>query len=93
MLIVNPAFGHASGGGEQRALDTVDWRTVPVALLSNSKPNAVELLEGVRNQLAGVRSVDNFGHVSKKSASQPAPAEVIDEIANGYEAALLAIAD
>ncbi len=25
MLIVNPAFGQATGGGERRALDTVDW--------------------------------------------------------------------
>ncbi len=93
MLIVNPAFGEATGGGERRALDTVDWRSVPVALVSNSKPNARELLEGVQAQLATVRNVENFGHVAKMSASQPAPQSVIDEVAEGYQAALLAIAD
>ena len=93
MLIVNPAFGQATGGDERRALNTVDWSTVPVALVSNSKPNARELLEGMQAQLAGVRNVDNFGYVSKMSASQPAPQQVIDEVADGYQAAVLAIAD
>ena len=93
MLIVNPAFGHASGGGEQRAREAVDWHNDPIALFSNSKPNARELLEGVRASLGAFRRTDNIDYVSKDSVSQPAPDTVIEHVANNYRAALLAIAD
>ena len=93
MRIVNPSFGHATAGGEQRSLHDVDWRNVPIALFSNSKPNARELLEGVRDSLKGFRDVGNIEFVSKDSVSQPAPQPVIDHIAENYGAAILAIAD
>jgi hypothetical protein len=93
MLIVNPAFGHAIDGGEQRAREAIDWRNDPVALFSNSKPNARELLEGVRASLASFRRTDNIDHVSKDSVSQPAPGAVIEHVANNYRAAVMAIAD
>lgn len=93
MLIVNPAFGHARGGGEQRAREAIDWHTDPIALFSNSKPNARELLEGVRGRLAAFRRIDNIDYVSKDSVSQPAPAAIIEHVASNYRAALLAIAD
>jgi hypothetical protein len=93
MLIFNPSFGRGSDGGEQRAIDSVDWNTVPIALITNAKPNARELLEGVRAQLATFRNVDNVTFESKDSASQPAPDDLYAHVAANYGAALLAIAD
>ncbi len=93
MLIVNPSFGLASGGGEQRARRIVDWQTDPIALFSNSKPNARELLEGLRASLGSFRRTDNIDYVSKNSVSQPAPAAIIEQVAENYPAAVLAIAD
>ena len=93
MLIVNPAFGHASGGGEQLARDAIDWNSDAIALFSNSKPNARELLEGVRSNLAAFRRTDNIDYVSKDSVSQPAPDALVEHVASNYRAALLAIAD
>jgi hypothetical protein len=93
MRIVNPSFGASAAGGEQVSLHTVDWTRDPIVLFSNSKPNAKELLEGVRNTLGEFRSIDNVDFVYKDSASQPAPAHMYDEVAKKYRGALLAIAD
>ncbi len=93
MRIVNPTFGHEVPGAEQTATGTVDWQRDPIILFSKSKPNARELLEGVRDQLAAYRSTDNIDYVHKDSAAQPAPTEMVDELATKYRAALLAIAD
>ena len=75
------------------AIKPVDWQADPIVLFSNSKPNARELLEGIRARLGDVRRVDNIDFVHKNSASQPAPASLIDEVAAKYKGALLAIAD
>jgi hypothetical protein len=93
MRIVNPTFGVSAAGGEVIAMKPVDWRADPIVLFSNSKPNARELLEGIRRRLGEMRPTDNIGHVHKNSASQPAPAALIDEVAAKYKGALLAIAD
>ena len=93
MRIVNPSFGASSAGGEQVSLHTIDWARDPIVLFSNSKPNARELLEGVRDKLGLTRNVDNIDFVYKDSASQPAPAHMYDEVAKKYKGALLAIAD
>lgn len=94
MRIVNPAFGLAPAGAEQATeARAVNWREDPIVLFSNSKPNAKELLEGVRDRLAAFRRVDNVGFVQKNSASQPAPPELINEVARKYRIALLALGD
>lgn len=98
MRIVNPTFGLGeadSGESETRPVTakTVDWQQDPIVLFSNSKPNARELLEGVRDKMRVHRSVDNIEFVYKDSAGQPAPGELIDQVASKYNAALLALAD
>ncbi|MFN4088280.1 MAG: hypothetical protein ACK4QW_04455 [Alphaproteobacteria bacterium] len=93
MRIVNPSFGLAPAGAEQIEVRPVDWRRDPIALFTNSKPNAQELLEGVRTRLGGVRPLDGIEFVHKDSASQPAPAAVIERISQNYRVALLALAD
>ncbi len=93
MRIVNPSFGLSATTGEKIALKPVNWASDAIALLSNSKPNARELLAGIRDKLGATRKIDNIDFLSKNSASQPAPKDVIEEIAAKYRGALLAIAD
>jgi hypothetical protein len=93
MRIVNPSFGLSATTGEKIALKPINWATDAIALVSNSKPNARELLAGIRDKLGATRKIDNIDFLSKNSASQPAPKDVIEEIAAKYRGALLAIAD
>jgi hypothetical protein len=93
MRIVNPTFGVSAAGGETVAIKPVDWRADSIALFSNSKPNARELLDGIRAKLGAFRPVDNIEFLSKNSASQPAPKDLLEEVAAKYRGALLAIAD
>lgn len=93
MRIFNPSFGLASAGGPAAALKPVNWATDAIALMSNSKPNARELLEGMRAKLSAHRPVDNIHFHAKNSASQPAPKDLIAKIAQNYKAALLALGD
>ncbi len=93
MRIVNPSFGREAPGGEQVGATEVDWQRDPIVLFSNSKPNARELLEGVRDHMAAFRATDNIDYAQKDSVAQPAPSEMVDELATKYRAALLAIAD
>lgn len=93
MRIVNPTFGIAASGGESVAVRPVDWRVDPIVLFSNAKPNARELLEGMRARLGAFRHVDNIDFMHKNSASQPAPAALLEQVAAKYKGALLALAD
>jgi hypothetical protein len=93
MRIVNPSFGLTPAGAEQATTGAVNWREDPIILFSNSKPNAKELLEGVRDKLAAIRRVDNVDFIHKNSASQGAPPEMINEVARKYRIALLALGD
>ena len=93
MRIYNPSFGLASAGGPAVALKPVNWMTDAIALVSNSKPNARELLDGIRSKLGASRQVENIKFLAKNSASQPAPKDLLNEVAANYRGALLAIAD
>ena len=93
MRIVNPSFGIAPAGEGTATAEPVDWLNDPIILFSNNKPNAKELLEGVKDRLAALRRVDNIDYIAKGSASQPAPPEMINEVARKYRIALLALGD
>ncbi len=93
MRIVNPTYGVNIAGGEELVGQPLDWLNDPIALFSNSKPNARELMDGLKAKLATVRTVDNIDFIYKPSASQPASATIIDEVAHKYRAALLALGD
>jgi hypothetical protein len=93
MRIYNPGFGTSAAAAAKVALQPVNWATDPIALISNSKPNARELLEGVRAMLGAHRPVDNIHFHAKNSASQPAPKELIAHVAQNYKAALVALGD
>ncbi len=93
MRIVNPSFGREAPGQEKAGAGAVDWQKDPIILFANSKPNAKELLEGVRDKMAAYRATDNIDYIHKDSPAQPAPEGMYDELAGKYKAALLAIAD
>ncbi len=93
MRIVNPSFGHPAAADGQSETRAVDWRQDPIVLFSNSKPNARELLAGVRERMGAFRSIDNVDFIAKDSAAQPAPSEMIANVASKYRAAILALAD
>ena len=93
MRIYNPSFGLSATSKESVTLKPVNWQTDAIALVSNSKPNARELLAGIRDKLGANRKIDNIDFLSKNSASQPAPADVLEKVAANYRGALLAIAD
>jgi hypothetical protein len=93
MRIVNPTYGVNVAGGEELTGQTLNWLSDPIALFSNSKPNARELMDGLKTKLGTVRPVDNIDFISKPSASQPASSALIDEVAHKYRAALLALGD
>jgi hypothetical protein len=93
MRIVNPVYGIAPRTEGTAPAGPVDWANDPIILFSNNKPNAKELLEGLKDRLSAVRRVDNIDYIAKSSASQPAPPEVINEIVRKYRIALLALGD
>ena len=93
MRIVNPSFGISATSAEKVALKPVNWATDAIALVSNSKPNARELLGRHPREARRHRQIDNIDFLSKNSASQPAPADVLEKVAANYRGALLAIAD
>jgi hypothetical protein len=94
MRIVNPTFGVAPAENKPAAAAApVNWFTDPIVLFGNNKPNAKELLDGVKSKLAGLRRTDNIDYVFKDSASQPAPSGMIDAVAQKYRIALLALGD
>lgn len=93
MRIINPTFGHSATSGSTVSLKPVNWATDAIALVSNSKPNARELLSGIRDKLGAFRKVDNIDFLAKNSASQGAPKDLLEKVAANYRGALLAIAD
>ncbi len=96
MRIVNPSFG-LEASDENRSNDakkvSADWSRDAIAIISNSKPNARELLEGVREKMGAYRSIDNIDYFFKDSAAKPAPEALYDEIARKYKGAIVALAD
>ena len=93
MRIYNPSFGLSATSKESVTLKPVNWMTDAIALVSNSKPNARELLWGIRDKLSAHRQVENIKFLAKNSASQPAPKELLQEVAANYRAALIALGD
>jgi hypothetical protein len=93
MRIVNPSFGIAPQTEGTASAGPVDWTNDPIILFSNNKPNAKELLEGLRGRLSAVRRVDNVDYIAKSSASQPAPAGMINELTRKYRIGLFALGD
>ena len=64
-----------------------------VLLLSTIAVIFSQVLDGIRAKLGATRQVENIKFLAKNSASQPAPKDLLSEVAANYRGALLAIAD
>jgi hypothetical protein len=69
-----------------------DFVTDAVAFFSNSKPNAPELLMGMREKLGAEYGRSDFAYLSKDTASLAAPESVLTRVAE-YDIAILALGD
>ena len=96
MRIVNPCYGLEPATPDDRpgaVAPRIDWSSDPIAIISNSKPNARELLEGMRQLMSEFRGTDNIEYHAKTSAAFPAPEAMNAAIAARYKGAILALAD
>jgi len=96
MRIVNPSFAlEPHDDSQAKAIGNIstNWKTDAIAIISNSKPNARELLEGLRDRMSPHRSTDNIDYFFKDSAAKPAPVELYSAVATKHRAAILALAD
>ncbi|CCG04427.1 Thioredoxin reductase [Blastococcus saxobsidens DD2] len=93
LRIVDPTFGvqPADSAAETQAGGTADWSEV--ALFSNSKPNATELLRGVGARLQEHWELPEIGYASKPNASAAADKDVIDWLSQRYKMVLVAVGD
>ncbi len=93
LRIVDPTFGLAPVEEEAGELagGTAEW--TEVALFSNSKPNATELLQGLGGRLREHWQLAELGFASKPNASEPADKDTIDWLAQRFKMVLVAVGD
>ncbi len=90
MLIIDPTQGRESLGSKAEHAGDSQRLDGRVCLFSNSKPNAAELLRGVA---AGVPELHGAPLLAKRYSALPAPAELLEQIADEYDAALVGVGD
>ena len=96
MRIVNPTLAIEEDGkiqGRNVNKEATNWQSDSIAMISNSKPNARELLEGLAAQMSVYRSTDNIAYFAKDNSAKPATDALYDEVAAKYKGAVIALAD
>ncbi|SNR55704.1 thioredoxin reductase (NADPH) [Blastococcus mobilis] len=93
LTIVDPTSGVLPAEEEAGSLagGTAGW--TQVALFSNSKPNATELLQGMGERLKEHWQLADLGFASKPNASTAADKDTIDWLAQCYRMVLVAVGD
>lgn len=93
LRIVDPTFGvlPADSDVEVQVGGTADW--TEVALFTNSKPNATELLRGVGERLQAHWDLSGLGFASKDNASAAADKDTIDWLSQRYKMVVVAVGD
>lgn len=66
---------------------------ISLALLSNAKTNASELMRLVKDELSKQLNIDRVVEAAKESASTNAPETMLDQLAEECDLALVAIGD
>ena len=66
---------------------------VTIGLLANGKTNAAALLRLVANELSGRLPINRMMEFDKQSASTNAPDEMLDQLAEECDLAIVAIGD
>lgn len=98
MRIVNPTYGQRSSASTLDDVEQVqgaapDWSELSIGLLSNAKPNANELLQGIANRLVSSHVVAGSELVAKPNSATPAPPDTIDYLAQRYQLVLAGTGD
>jgi hypothetical protein len=75
------------------ATRAVDAKTLRIGLLDNAKANADHLLAQIAQRLGEEMPIATIVSKRKPGASQPAQASVIDELAEGADFVISAMAD
>jgi thioredoxin reductase (NADPH) len=93
LRIVDPTFGVRPDDADVavQAGGAADW--TEVALFSNSKPNATELLRGVGERLQAHWDLSELGFASKPNASEAADKDMIDWLSQNYKMVVVAVGD
>jgi len=78
-------------GAEALVASTAAW--TDVALFTNSKPNATELLRGLGERLQAHWALPELGFAAKESASVAADPDQIDWLAQRFKMVLVAVGD
>jgi thioredoxin reductase (NADPH) len=93
MRIVNPTIGDPHHATDDVGHGPHDWLDDPICMFTNSKPNATELLDGVRANLSEHLYRTDIGFAAKQNSARPASVELLDWLAQQYRIAVLAIGD
>ena len=94
LRIVDPTFGllpEDDTADVAPPTSTATW--TDVALFTNSKPNATELLRGLGERLQAHWELPELGFAAKESASVPAEKDTIDWLSQRFKMVLVAVGD
>ncbi|SDM40843.1 thioredoxin reductase (NADPH) [Geodermatophilus siccatus] len=94
LRVVDPTYGvlpEDDAGPVEATGSTATWRDV--ALFTNSKPNATELLRGLGARLQAHWELPELGFAAKDSASVPADPDQIDWLSQRFKMVLVAVGD
>ena len=94
LRIVDPTHGllpEDEAGDDAAVSSTATW--TDVALFTNSKPNATELLRGLGERLQAHWALPELGFAAKESASVPAEEDTIDWLSQRFKMVLVAVGD
>jgi thioredoxin reductase (NADPH) len=94
LRIVDPTYGlppEDDAGPLEAAGSTATW--TDVALFTNSKPNATELLRGLGERLQAHWELPELGFAAKESASVAAEKDTIDWLSQRFKMVLVAVGD
>ena len=94
LRVVDPTYGVLSeddAGPLEATGSSATW--TDVALFTNSKPNATELLRGLGARLQTHWELPELGFAAKDSASVPADPDQIDGLSQRFKRVLVAVGD
>ncbi len=93
MQVIDPTSGALAASLGIVQAKSFDVSSDALVMFSNSKPNAPELLHGMRARLGALYGRDDIGYVKKDSAGLPAPKSLIEDVASKYRVAVIALGD